>query len=39
LTGWLVPIFTAPFVLAANGLLLVLLAIYFLVGQRKVATL
>ncbi|HLI84931.1 MAG TPA: MFS transporter [Bryobacteraceae bacterium] len=39
LTGWLVPIFTAPFVLAANGLLLVLLAIYFLVAQRKVASL
>jgi predicted MFS family arabinose efflux permease len=39
LTGWLVPIFTAPFVLAANGLLLVLLAVYFLLGQRKVAAL
>jgi predicted MFS family arabinose efflux permease len=39
LTGWLVPIFTAPFVLAANGLLLILLAIYFLVAQRKVAAL
>jgi predicted MFS family arabinose efflux permease len=39
LTGWLVPIFTAPFVLAANGLLLVLLALYFLVVQRKVIAL
>jgi MFS family permease len=39
LTGWLVPMFTAPFVLAANGFLLVLLALYFLLVQRKVATL
>jgi predicted MFS family arabinose efflux permease len=38
-TGWLVPIFTAPFVLAADGFLLVLLALYFLLVQRKVATL
>jgi hypothetical protein len=48
-TGWLVdlgkgsapivPIFTAPFVLAANGLALVSLALYFLLVQRKVATL
>ncbi len=38
-TGWLVPMFTAPFVLAANGFLLVLLALYFLLVQRKVATL
>jgi predicted MFS family arabinose efflux permease len=39
LTGWLVPVFTAPFVLAANGFLLVLLALYFLLVQRKVARL
>ncbi|PWU02235.1 MAG: MFS transporter [Terriglobia bacterium] len=39
LTGWLVPMFTAPIVLALNGLLLVLLALYFLLVQRKVATL
>ncbi len=39
LTGWLVPMFTAPFVLAANGFLLVLLGLYFLLVQRKVATL
>jgi MFS family permease len=39
LTGWLVPMFTAPFVLAANGLLLVMLALYFLLVQRKVARL
>lgn len=38
-TGWLVPIFTAPVVLAVNGLLLVLLGLYFLLVQRKVATL
>jgi MFS family permease len=49
MTGWLVdlgrgpapivPIFTAPFVLAANGLALVAVALYFLLAQRKVATL
>jgi len=39
LTGWLVPMFTAPVVLAANGVLLVLLALYFLLAQRKVASL
>jgi predicted MFS family arabinose efflux permease len=38
-TGWLVPIFTAPHVLAVNGLLLALLGVYFLLGQRKVAAL
>ena len=39
LTGWLVPIFTAPTVLGVNGLLLMLLGLYFLVVQRRVATL
>ncbi len=39
LSGWLVPVFTAPVVLAANGLLLILLALYFLFIQRKLATL
>ena len=39
ITGWLVPVFTAPSVLAVNGLLLVMLAMYFLFGQRKVAAL
>jgi len=39
LSGWLVPIFTAPAVLGVNGLLLVLLALYFLVVQRRVAAL
>ncbi|HVJ06115.1 MAG TPA: MFS transporter [Candidatus Saccharimonadales bacterium] len=39
LSGWLVPVFTAPIVLGANGLLLILVALYFLVVQRKVAAL
>ncbi|MGA7697073.1 MAG: MFS transporter [Candidatus Sulfotelmatobacter sp.] len=39
LSGWLVPIFTAPWVLAVNGLMLVLLALYFLLVQRRVAAL
>jgi predicted MFS family arabinose efflux permease len=39
LSGWLVPMFTAPIVLAANGLVLVLVAVYFLVVQRRVAAL
>jgi predicted MFS family arabinose efflux permease len=38
-SGWLVPAFTAPVVLAVNGLLLVVLAVYFLVVQRRVAML
>lgn len=38
-TGWLVPIYTAPRVLAVNGLLLVLLGVYFLLMQRRVAAL
>jgi predicted MFS family arabinose efflux permease len=38
-TGWLVPMFTAPLVLAVNGLLLVLLGMYFLLVERKVASL
>jgi predicted MFS family arabinose efflux permease len=39
LSGWLVPIFTAPIVLGVNGMLLVLLGLYFLVVQRRVAAL
>ena len=39
LSGWLVPMFTAPVVLSINGLLLVVLALYFLIVQRRVATL
>jgi predicted MFS family arabinose efflux permease len=38
-SGWLVPSFTAPVVLGVNGFLLVLVAMYFLVAQRKVAAL
>jgi len=38
-TGWLVPIYSAPRVLAVNGLLLVAVGIYFLLVQRRVATL
>jgi predicted MFS family arabinose efflux permease len=39
LTGWLVPVFTAPWVLGVNGILLVFLALYFLLVQRRVAAL
>jgi predicted MFS family arabinose efflux permease len=38
-SGWLVPVFTAPVVLGVNGFLLVLLAAYFLLIQRRVAML
>jgi len=39
LSGWLVPVFTAPVVLSVNGLLLILMALYFLLVQRRVAAL
>jgi len=39
LSGWLVPMFTAPIVLGVNGLVLVLVAAYFLLVQRRVAAL
>jgi predicted MFS family arabinose efflux permease len=39
LSGWLVPLFTAPVVLSVNGFALVLLALYFLFIQRKLAAL
>jgi predicted MFS family arabinose efflux permease len=39
LSGWLVPVFTAPVVLRVNGVLLVMLALYFLFVQRRVAAL
>jgi predicted MFS family arabinose efflux permease len=39
LSGWLVPIFTAPLVLGVNGVLLILVAMYFLLVQRRIATL
>jgi predicted MFS family arabinose efflux permease len=38
-SGWLVPAFTAPLVLGVNGVLLVIVAVYFLVVQRRVAAL
>ena len=37
--GALIPIFTAPIVIAANGLLLVATALYLLVVQRRIAAL
>jgi MFS family permease len=39
LTGWLVPMFSAPLVLAVNGLVLMAVALYFLGVQRRVAAL
>ncbi len=38
-TSWLVPAFTAPVVLGVNGFLLILVALYFLAVQRRVAAL
>jgi predicted MFS family arabinose efflux permease len=39
LSGWLVPLFTAPVVLSVNGVLLILVALYFALVQRKMAAL
>src|SRR5271167_986468 len=39
LSGWLVPVFTAPVVLSVNGSLLILMALYFLIVQRRVTEL
>jgi predicted MFS family arabinose efflux permease len=39
LSGWLVPVFTAPVVLGVNGFVLILLALYFLFVQRRLAAL
>jgi predicted MFS family arabinose efflux permease len=39
LSGWLVPVFTAPVVLGVNGFLLILVALYFLLLQRRLAAL
>ncbi len=39
LSGWLVPIFTAPVVLGVNGFALIVLALYFLLLQRRLAAL
>ena len=38
-SGWLIPMYSAPRVIAANGLLLVVLGIYFFAFQRRVAEL
>lgn len=37
--GWLVPIYTAPNVLAVNGLLLIALGLFFLLVERRIAEL
>jgi predicted MFS family arabinose efflux permease len=39
LTGWLVPLLTAPTVLSINGVALLSLGLYFLLVQRRVAEL
>jgi len=39
LSGWLVPIFSAPLILSVNGVLLIAMALYFLLIQRRVAAL
>ncbi len=39
LSGWLVPVFTAPVVLGVNGVVLIALALYFLFVQRRLAAL
>jgi predicted MFS family arabinose efflux permease len=38
-SGWLVPAFSAPVVLGVNGFLLIMVALYFMVVQRRVAAL
>ncbi len=38
-TGWLVPVLSAPVVLSVNGILLFSLGLYFLLFQRRVAAL
>jgi predicted MFS family arabinose efflux permease len=38
-SGWLVPAYTAPLVLAVNGFVLIVVALYFLLVQRRVAAL
>ena len=39
MTGWMIPVWTAPVVLAVNGMVLFTLGIYFLFVQRRVAAL
>jgi predicted MFS family arabinose efflux permease len=38
-SGWLVPAYSAPVVLGVNGFLLIIVALYFLLIQRRVAAL
>jgi predicted MFS family arabinose efflux permease len=38
-SGWFVPAFSAPVVLAANGLLLIGVSLYFFLVQRRIASL
>jgi predicted MFS family arabinose efflux permease len=38
-SGWLVPMYSAPIVMAVNGVLLIVLGAYFLLFQRRVAAL
>ena len=38
-SGWLIPLFSAPLVLAINGVLLIVMALFFLLVKRRVATL
>jgi predicted MFS family arabinose efflux permease len=38
-SGWMVPMFTAPIVLTANGILLIGVALYFLLVHRRVTAL
>jgi len=38
-TGWLIPMFSAPVVIAVNGILLVVLGLYLFAAQRRVAEL
>jgi MFS family permease len=39
LTGWLVPMYTAPVVLTVNGMLLMVVGLYFLLAHRRIAAL
>ena len=39
LSGWMVPVFTAPIVLTVNGVLLIGVALYFLLVHRRVTAL
>lgn len=39
MSGWLIPMFSAPLVLAVNGFLLIVIALFFLLVKRRVAAL